>query len=79
MHVDHGYHGYFLQGSFGSLTSPPLAAKRDKRIDRSMGPADRVADCPDHLEWQQGALQNALHDPSHSSANRLLPQAQGPR
>jgi hypothetical protein len=25
------------------------------------------------------ALQNALHDPSHSSENRLLPQAQGPR
>jgi hypothetical protein len=25
------------------------------------------------------ALQNALHDPSHSSGNRLLPQAQGPR
>ena len=26
-----------------------------------------------------GAFQNALHDPSHSSGNRLLPQAQGPR
>jgi len=25
------------------------------------------------------ALQNALHDPSHSSGKRLLPQAQGPR
>jgi TolB-like protein len=40
---------------------------------------DAESGAPVWADRQAGALHNVLHDPSHSSENRLLPHAQGPR